>query len=249
MAGHTKFKAISESDLHGSNTWLKDLQEYLPEAVYGSIDGIVTTFAVVAGAAGANLSIQVVLILGLANLIADGLSMSIGSYLSKKSERENYNKHLQIESWEIDHLPEVERKEVEEIYRQKGFEGAELDMVVNRITSNRQVWLETMMVDELGLVNEVKSPFKCGLSTLAAFILAGSIPLIAYLITLFNNSNADPFLVSALFTGISFVFIGLVKNLVTRAGWVRSVLETLALGSIAAVAAYFVGNILEKTLM
>ncbi len=249
MAGHTRLKAITESDLHGGNTWLKDIQEYLPEAVYGSIDGIVTTFAVVAGAAGANLSIQVVLILGLANLIADGLSMSIGSYLSKKSERENYDKHLQIESWEIDHLPEVEKKEVEDIYRQKGFEGAELEMVVNRITANRQVWLETMMVDELGLVNESKSPFKCGLFTLISFILAGSIPLIAYLITLVNNSDADPFFVSALFTAISFIVIGLVKNLVTRAGWLRSVLETLTLGSVAAVAAYFVGNILEKALM
>lgn len=249
MSGHTRIRPISESDLHGSSTWLKNLQEYLPEAVYGSIDGIVTTFAVVAGAAGANLSIQVVLILGLANLIADGLSMSIGSYLSKKSERENYNKHLQIESWEIDHLPEVERKEVEDIYRHKGFEGAELEMVVNRITSNRQVWLETMMVDELGLINESKSPFKCGLSTLVSFVVAGSVPLIAYLITLLNSGHANPFFVSAMFTGVSFILIGLTKNLVTRAGWFRSVMETLTLGSVAAVAAYFVGNILEKALM
>ena len=249
MAAHRNIKSITESELHGSSTWLKNLQEYLPEAVYGSIDGIVTTFAVVAGAAGANLSIQVVLILGLANLIADGLSMSIGSYLSKKSERENYEKHLQIESWEIDHLPEVERKEVEDIYRQKGFEGAELQMVVNRITANKQVWLETMMIHELGMVIESKSPFKCGLSTLVSFILAGSIPLIAYLVTLVNNSDADPFYVSAVFTAISFIIIGLGKNLVTRAGWLRSVLETLALGSVAAVAAYFVGNILEKALL
>ena len=89
----------SEYQLHNNSRWFKHIEQYLPEMVYGSIDGIVTTFAVVAGAAGAGLSIQVVLILGIANLVADGLSMSIGSFLSKESEIDNYNKHLRIENW------------------------------------------------------------------------------------------------------------------------------------------------------
>src|SRR5687767_9036109 len=99
--------ALTEQHLHGQGTWMKRVEAYLPEIVYGSIDGIVTTFAVVAGSAGADLSITVVLILGMANLIADGLSMSIGSYLSKKSEQDNYNKHLRIEAWEIENMPDV----------------------------------------------------------------------------------------------------------------------------------------------
>src|SRR6187401_2845005 len=112
-----------EDQLHGGSVWMKRFEKYLPEIVYGSIDGIVTTFAVVAGSAGADLSISVILILGMANLFADGLSMSIGSYLSKKSEQDNYNKHRRVEEWEIENMPEVERKEIEHIFRGKGFEG------------------------------------------------------------------------------------------------------------------------------
>jgi len=102
-----------EDLIHTRTSWMRKFETYLPEIVYGSIDGIVTTFAVVAGASGADLSVNVIVILGLANLFADGLSMSIGSYLSKKSERDNYNKHFQIEQWEIENMPDAERKEVE----------------------------------------------------------------------------------------------------------------------------------------
>jgi vacuolar iron transporter family protein len=249
MPSKSSLKYKSEEELHGTSKWMKDIQEYLPESVYGSIDGIVTTFAVVAGAAGANLRIEIVLILGIANLVADGLSMSVGSYLSKKTEHDNYNRHYKVEEWEIEHLPEIERKEIEDIYKSKGFEGAELQMVVNRITSNKQVWLNTMMTDELGLIDDSKSPFKSGLFTFIAFIIAGAIPLIAYVFTLMNRQTLDPFLVSSLFTGITFVIIGLAKNLVTQAGWLRSVTETLALGGIAASVAYMIGDFLEGLLM
>ena len=238
----------SEDQLHNNNRWFKRIEQYLPEMVYGSIDGIVTTFAVVAGAAGAGLSIQVVLILGIANLVADGLSMSIGSFLSKKSEIDNYNKHLKIEIWEIDNLPEVERKEVEDIYRAKGFEGKELEMVVNRITSNRQVWLDTMMTDELGLMKETKSPVKAGMFTFSAFVISGSVPLVAYIVTLLNKTDYNPFVISSLFTLLAFTLIGAVKNMVTHAGWVRSITETVLLGTIAAAAAYGLGDLLEKSI-
>src|SRR6187455_2998083 len=136
---------------HSKSTLMRKFEKYLPEIVYGSIDGIVTTFAVVAGSSGADLGINIILILGVSNLLADGLSMSIGSYLSKKSEQDNYLKHLKIEEWEIENMPDEERKEIIDIYKAKGFSGHELDIVVNRITANKKVWLDTMMKDELGL--------------------------------------------------------------------------------------------------
>ena len=222
---------------------------YIGDAVLGGTDGIITTFAVVAGAAGANLGIEIVLILGIANLVADGLSMSVGSYLSKKTERDNYKRHYKVEEWEIENLPDIERKEIEDIYRNKGFEGEELKMVVNRITANKQVWLNTMMIDELGLIDDSKSPIKSGLFTFAAFIVAGAIPLLAYVFTLLKQQTLDPFFISSLFTGITFIIIGLAKNLVTQAGWLRSVTETLALGGIAAIVAYLLGGFLESLLM
>jgi VIT1/CCC1 family predicted Fe2+/Mn2+ transporter len=238
----------SEDQLHNETGWMKRFEKYLPEVVYGSIDGIVTTFAVVAGAAGADLDIIIVLILGLANLFADGLSMSIGSYLSKRSEQDNYYKHLRIEEWEVDNLPDVERKEIEDIFREKGFDGKELEMVVNRITSNKKVWVDTMMKDELGLSLEKKSPFKAGLTTLIAFIIAGAVPLVVYLLAYSSMIDVNPFILSSIVTLITFVIIGYVKTYVTQSGWVRSIAETLILGATAATAAYFLGDYLEKIL-
>lgn len=238
----------TETSLHGGTGWMRRFEKYLPEIVYGSIDGIVTTFAVVAGSAGADLGISIVLILGMANLFADGLSMSIGSYLSKKSEQDNYNKHLRVEEWEIENLPEVERKEVEDIYRAKGFEGKELEMVVNRITANKQVWLDTMMKDELGLMIESKSPFKAGLSTLLAFIVAGAVPLAVYVLAYSGHVNIDPFILSAGVTLLTFILIGYIKTYVTQAGWLRSITETLVLGTAAATVAYLLGDYLKQVL-
>lgn len=239
----------NEDMLHGSSSWIHKFEKYLPEMVYGSIDGIVTTFAVVAGAAGANLTINIVLILGMANLFADGLSMSIGSYLSKKSEHDNYNKHKRVEEWEIENLPDVERKEIEDIYKAKGFEGDELNIVVRRITSDKKVWLETMMKDELGLMLDQKSPLKAGFSTFLSFVVAGAIPLIAYVLAFTGNISLDPFLISSSVTALTFILIGYLKTYVTQAPAVKSILETLLLGATAAVVAYLLGHYLEKILL
>lgn len=245
---HHRKHTFEEDNLHGSSKWLKRFEKYLPEGVYGSIDGIVTTFAVVAGAAGANLGIDIVIILGLANLFADGLSMSIGSYLSKKSEQDNYEKHRRIEAWEIENLPDVERKEIEDIYRAKGFDGMELEMVVNRITSNKQVWLDTMMKDELGMTLEQKSPIKAGFCTLAAFVIAGAIPLITYVLVFSGSASIDPFIVSMIVTALAFMLIGYLKTYVTQAPLLKSIFETLTLGASAAIVAYLLGSYLESLL-
>src|SRR5687768_1256069 len=93
-----------ENKLHHL-TWLSRYEKYLGPFVYGGIDGSVTTFAVVAGSVGAGLNTSVIIILGLANLLADGFSMSIGAYLSAKSQRSYYYKQKAIEYWEVDNLP------------------------------------------------------------------------------------------------------------------------------------------------
>ena len=120
----------SEKQLHHQNSSLGRFQDYLREFVYGGIDGSITTFAVVAGAEGAGLSSAIVIIMGFANLIADGFAMSIGSYLSSKSERDIYNRHKATEYWEVDNIPEAEREEIREIYKNYGFEGEMLEKIV-----------------------------------------------------------------------------------------------------------------------
>lgn len=241
-------KKLTLEDWHSKNSWMLKFEKYLPEVLYGSMDGIVTTFAVVAGSAGADLTINIILILGVSNLLADGLSMSIGSYLSKKSEQDNYNKHAKIEAWEIDNMPDIERQEVIDIYKAKGFEGHELDIVVNRITSNKQVWLDTMMKDELGLMPEKKSPFRSGVSTFLSFVAAGGIPLIVYLLAYAGKLGINPFILSSAITLLAFILIGYIKTYVTQIGLWRSILETLILGASAATAAYLLGDYLEKIL-
>lgn len=235
-----------ESEIHLENTNFGKLQEYLREFVYGGIDGAVTTFAVVAGGFGANLDPGILIILGFANLLADGFSMSVGAYLSAKSERDNYDKHEKIEYWEVENLPEVEREEIAEIYREKGFKGELLDKIVDHICSNKDLWVSEMMKDELGMIRDSKSPFKIGLATLISFILVGFIPLMVYLWDFFFPTDLNIFLWTSILTGVAFLIVGWLKGIVNQTSAIRSISETVALGLLAAIVAYYVGDILES---
>ena len=232
--------------IQGEKHFLAGVSEYLGEFVYGGIDGAVTTFAVVAGSAGAGLESSIVIILGFANLIADGFAMSVGSFLSKKSEIQNYNKHKQIEYWEVDNIPEKEREEIREIYAAKGFKGELLDQVVATITADKDRWVDVMMKEELEMAEENKSPFAMGLITFLSFIMMGFVPLVIYVIDYLGTIEAQLFTVSSILTGVTFMGIGYLKGLVTNTAKIRSILETLVLGGAAATLSYFVGDFLEQ---
>jgi len=239
--------SIFSSSAEKLNTREK-IESYLPEMVYGAIDGIVTTFAVVAGAAGASLSVQIVLILGMANLIADGLSMSVGAYLAKRSEIDNYKKHLKRQFYKIEREPWLAKKHLNQIYADKGFDGEDLENITRQIQKNKELWAHTLLVYRHELLPETKSAFKSGLFTLLAFVLAGAVPLLAFLFTQYNNSGFSPFATSAICAAVAFILIGWAKHQLTKGGLFKSVFETLGLGAIAATAAYFVGDILERML-
>lgn len=239
----------NENELHGQSDWFNRFQDYIGEFVYGGIDGSVTTFAVVAGAAGAQLDSAVVIILGFANLIADGFAMSVGSYLSTKSERQKYQKHKSIEYWEVDNLPEKEREEIREIYAAKGFEGELLEQVVDQITADKDRWVDVMMKEELEMAEETKSPFAMGAVTFISFVILGFIPLIIYVIDYTVGTEANLFVYSSVMTFIIFGLIGFAKSYVTNTSRIRGMMETLFLGGSAAVLAYFVGDILEKLIV
>lgn len=240
---------MKENQIHQENSIWGNNQNYLREFVYGGIDGAITTFAVVAGAVGANLEPAIIIILGFANLFADGFSMSVGAYLSAKSEKEHYKKHRNIEYWEIETVPEMERKEVEEIYRAKGFEGKLLQDVVDVIVSDKDRWVDEMMKNELEMIPDSKSPFKIGLATLISFVLVGFIPLILYVYDYFQEVDFDKFFWTSLFTGLAFLFVGWLKSVVNKTNKFKSILETLILGFVAALVAYYVGDLLETLIM
>lgn len=169
------------------NGLLSKLHLYLGEFVYGGIDGAITTFAVVAGSVGAGLSTNVIVILGFANLLADGFAMSIGAYLSSNSERDKNQNHP-----------------------------------------------------------EDKSPFFVGVATYISFLIMGFIPLLVYVIDLVEKVDWNLFIIASVLTGLVFILIGALKAFVTNKKYVKGILQTLILGVIAAVVAYYVGDVLEQ---
>ena len=219
---------------------------YLGDFVYGAIDGAVTTFAVVAGAAGASLDDSVVVILGLANLFADGFSMAISNYLGTRAERERREQARRAEEHHIALIPEGEREEVRQLFAAKGFEGDDLDRVVDVITSDHERWVETMMTEELGYGADTGNAFRAAASTFVAFLVIGAIPLAVYLVDLAVPGDiASPFAWSAALTAIAFFVVGALKARVVSQRWWRAGIETLAVGGSAAALAYVVGVVLE----
>ena len=234
---------MNEAKLHSEGKiWLFD-KTYIGEFVYGGIDGAITTFAVVAGAAGAEAGIYWVLIFGFANLIADGFSMSVGNYFSTKAERDNFEKHKAVEYWEIDNLREREVEEIREIYEAKGFKGALLEQVVSVITSNKDVWVDTMMKEELEMTKDSRTPVQTAVATFISFNVIGVIPLLSYLFAaIFSMAENKLFLLSCIATGLALALVGYLKSIVTEKHWVVGIAETMALGGLAAFLAYFVGE-------
>lgn len=236
----------SEEFIHQESSFLGRHQNYLAEFVYGGIDGSITTFAVVAGAVGAGLDNTIIIILGFANLFADGFSMSIGAYMSAKSEKQNFQKQKALEYWEVDNMPETEREEIRDIYKEKGFEEPLLSQVVEVITKDNDRWVDVMMKDELGLIEDDKSPFQTGLYTFISFLIVGLIPLLVFVADYININISQKFLWSSILTGIGFIIIGFLKSKVTNNSVIKGISETLLLGGLAALVAYFVGDFLEQ---
>ena len=235
-----------EATLHQRSRWARRFNRYLGEFVYGGIDGSVTTFAVVAGSVGASLDSSIIIILGFANLLADGFSMSVGAYLSSKSELDNFEKHRQVEYWEVENMPELERQEIREIYAAKGFEGELLEQVVDVITADKDRWVDTMMKEELEMMAEQRSPLWIGGMTYISFLTVGLIPLLVYVWDYTLGFPGDTFIWSSILTMIAFVIIGFLKTYVTQTSHLRGIAETLLLGVLAAAVAYYVGDLLEQ---
>ena len=216
---------------------------YLKDFIYGAVDGCVTTFAIVAGVVGAEQPASLVVILGFANLFADGLSMAISNYLGTRAEAQMVDRARRIEEQHVETVPQGEREEIREIFRQKGFEGELLERVVTVITSDRRLWVETMLRDEWGLSLTRISPARSGLTTFVAFVLVGLVPLLPYTLLRPLVPEAELlFTVSVLATGAVFFLVGALKAVVTETRWWRGGLETLLMGGAAAAVAYGVGT-------
>lgn len=214
---------------------------YLRDWVYGGIDGAVTTFAIVAGVVGASLSAHIVIILGLANLIADGLSMAASNYSGTKTEVDDRDRLREMEKRHIALDPAGEREEIRQIMALKGLDGATLERAVEAITSDRERWIAMMLAEEHGLSAVQRDPLKSALATFAAFVICGAVPLLPYM--LMPTDRAMPLALTL--TSVMFFAIGSLKSRWALTRWWISGLETLIIGLAAALAAFAIGYLLR----
>ena len=219
---------------------------YLKDFIYGAIDGAVTTFAVVSSVAGAQLSIGIILILGAANLFADGFSMAISNFLGTRADDQMRDKFRELERNHIRRHPEGEIEEVTQIFKAKGYEGDKLATVVEHTIADEDRWIDLMLVEEHGISLEGPDPRKAATTTFVAFASVGAVPLIPFVINWFRPGSLDsPFLASSLMTGLAFMIVGAAKSRFVSRPWYKEALETLLAGGAAAVIAYAIGYLLK----
>lgn len=214
------------------------------DAVLGGIDGCVTTFAVVSGVVGAGFSPSVALVLGFANLIADGFSMAISNYESIKTDKEFIQSIRDSEKEHIEKIPSGEREEIRQIFKNKGFTADVLETIVDTISADKKLWIDTMLMEEHGVQKSGRDPLKAAIGTFISFILVGSIPLIPFMI--FGLEKNLQFTISACLAALMFFSIGALKSRVFSKPVFRSGIGTLLTGGTAAVLAFAVSYLLRE---
>jgi VIT1/CCC1 family predicted Fe2+/Mn2+ transporter len=220
-------------------------QEYLKQIVYGGNDGIVTTFAIVAGFAGAaadgvaQIGGLAVLVFGLANLFADAVSMGLGEYLSLRSQHDLYRARRDSELREIANDPEQERMELFEILRQRGLPAGEADTAAEILSRHPDLMADLMMTYEFGMADpDEENPALNGLFTFASFVVFGAVPLVPYFLL---DPTDGTFYLSVAATGGALCALGLLRWNATGERLLRCVGETMLVGTVCALVAYGVG--------
>ena len=206
--------------------------------VFGFGDGINTSLGLVAGIGGAEVSSSIIILAALIAMFTGAKAMAVQNYLAVKSQRQILNFEIEREKWEMENVPDKERKEIEDIYKAKGFSGTELESIVNRITSDKKVWLDTMLTEELKLNLEIiGSPLKSAFRMFGSFLIGGVLPIIPY----FFADGYIPLLI-AIGTSLSASFaIGAIKSKIANLNIIKGGLEMAGLGTGIALLGYGLG--------
>ncbi len=210
------------------------------DAVIGMADGLTVPFALTAGLSAAVSSTSVIVTAGLAEIVAGAIAMGLGGFLAARTDAEHYQAEIAREEHEIDNLRAREVREVEDILRGFGLEGAELQAVSTAITSDRKRWIEFMMRFELGL--EQPNPNRAPISAATigtAYLVGGLIPLIPYMLT---GDMGTALKLSVVLTGTALLIFGAVKGHFTGANKLKAAAQTLLVGGLAAGAAFMLAR-------
>lgn len=220
--------------------------KYLKDAVYAANDGIVTTFAVVAGVVGASLNPVVILILGFANLLADGFSMATGNYLGTSAEGEHYLKEKLRIIKKKKQDPEDIKASLIKFFQARGYSGDTLQKVVETSLESEDFFSSLLAQEETGVSSSSKlEALQGALVTFVSFSIAGLIPLLPF-IGLVGSENL--FLFACIFTGMALFLIGAARTFFSETSWFKGGIEMLFVGGLAAVIAYFIGAFIGSLL-
>jgi vacuolar iron transporter family protein len=210
------------------------------DATLGANDGLVSVLTLIAGVAGAAKG-NVVLLAGISALVAGAISMGVGAFVSARAYRAYFLKEVQRELREMREVPHIEREEIREVYRARGFEGQALDMVVDTITSDPKVWLRVMMQEELGLSQGFGQPLGAAMTVFVAFLVGGSVPVIPFV---FGSGNAA-LVTSICLTAAALMVAGGIRTRFTGEAPLRAGLELVGMAAVGVGVAYGIGRLLH----
>lgn len=224
----------------------------LKPVIFGGLDGILTSFAIVAGAAGGSVSNKVVLILGFSNIFADALSMGVGEFLSSKAENEWILNERRREKWEMDNYPEGEVQEMIDIYVKRGMTKTDAENVIMTMSKYTDFFVNVMMAEELELQvpddDYLTESFREGIIMFCSFAFFGSLPLLGYVLApiVFDiNEEKDLFATACFMTGLVLFGMGCIKSNFSTTHWFLSGMETFLLGGACAISAYTIGKFVD----
>ncbi|TBR23882.1 MAG: hypothetical protein EPO63_04965 [Candidatus Nitrosotenuis sp.] len=207
--------------------------------VFGFGDGINTSLGIAAGVGGADISSNIIILAALVGMFTGAKAMAVQNYLAVKTHRELLKSEIAREEWEIENKPDVERKEIEDIYIAKGFSGKELETIVNKITSDKKVWLDTMLTEELKLNVEVLgNPLKSAFRMFGAFLLGGILPIIPF----FFGHGYTPIIIAVGMSLTASFLVGAVKSRIAKTSILKGGLEMAGLGTGIALLGFGIGK-------
>ena len=214
--------------------------DFIKSIIYGGLDGIITTFSVICSAYASSLTPHIILVMGVANVLADGISMGHGDYFSEKAEVDYVNTQYKREKWEMDHYLEGEVTEMVELYTEKySIPEREARGLLENMVKYPTLFLDHMMVVELELMppDNSASPLKNGIVTFSSFVFFGMIPLAIYVAT-------EEFVWACVSTAGALGILGWVRGTFTKDNRVKSAFVTILNGACSAGVAYGVSALL-----
>ena len=218
--------------------WHKRGGGWLGDAIYGANDGLGAVFGIVSGVSGYTGGSNLVLISGLAGMLASALSMGSGAFLATKSEREMHEAEIGREKREIEEEPEEEKEELALFYQLKGFTEDEANLLATRLAEKPEQFLRTMAQEELGVSEEnFPNPWIAALSAMLSTALGAFIPIIPF----FFLQGIPAIIAAAIISLVAHFAVGAAKTLVTGRSWFNSGLEMTVVGAIEAVITYALG--------